>query len=123
MHNSQSKHSNEFVKIFSRGWLILTASNLRADMLREKANKVKIGKNWIEDLNKRDRLIHEAEIIEWRGRKVWAELNSYRGKYINFCSLTSDNILISDVREKVQRTYEDILPIAKKLAGVKQFLK
>lgn len=119
MFNANTKPSQYFRIIFSKAWLILTASNLRAQMLREKANNVKIGKNWIQDLNKRDAILHQAEIIEWRGRKVWDEIHSYRGKHLDGCVMTSDNLIISDIRNEVQETYEQILPKAKKLAGTK----
>lgn len=113
--------SAEFTALFNRANIILSACVLRADMLRAKAGKIKHSKNvntWIARMNEKDNLLNIADRTETRGRKVWGCITDFKGKYVNYRHITTDNTPIFDIILNAGSKYEQNLPTAKKLAGI-----
>lgn len=111
--------SIQLIDKFTKAYIILTASVLRADKLRQDANKIKRSNNvavWIKNMNKKDSLLLLADKTESRGRKVWVNTTDFQGKYVNYCHLTEDNKSIFEIQLSITSIYNDILPTAKKLA-------
>jgi hypothetical protein len=112
-------NSQQLTEVFIRANVILSASVLRADKLRQQAKDIKHTTNtatWIKNMAKKDQLLLRAERTEMRGRKVWDSVVSFQGKYVNWKHLTSDNKPIFDIQLSISDMYETILPKAKKLA-------
>lgn len=115
----------ELLKIFNKAHIILTASILRAEHLRNKAEQItgnrfgpwKNVSKWIEGSNQADKLKREADRTETRGRNVWASVTDFQGKYINWRNLTKDGQQIYNLRT-AGINYDNNLKAAQKIAGL-----
>lgn len=115
----------ELLKIFNKAHTILTASILRADHLRNKAEQLTANRfgpwknvnKWIELNNKADSLKRAADRTESRGRKVWASITDFQGKYINWRHNTKDDQQIYSLWTS-GINYDNNLKAAQKIAGI-----
>lgn len=115
----------ELLKIFNKAHTILTASTLRADHLRKQAEQITARRfgppkninKWIEASNKADSLKRAADRTESRGRKVWASVTDFQGKYINGRHNTKDDQQIYSLWT-AGINYDNNLKAAQKIAGI-----
>jgi len=111
--------TTELKALFIKAYTILTASVLRAEKLRNEAKNIKRTNNvklWIDRMNKKDELLRRADIVENRGRKIWASVGDYQGKYVNWRNVTNDGDSIYFLWVNTTDQYNAILPTAKKIA-------
>jgi hypothetical protein len=121
----EAETAAELLKIFNKAHTILTASVLRADHLRNKAEQLTANRfgpwknvnKWIEISNKADNLKRAADTTESRGRKVWAAVTDFQGKYINWRNLTKDGQQIYSLWTDAIN-YDNNLKAAQKIAGI-----
>lgn len=117
----EAETAADLLKIFNKAHTILTASVLRADHLRRKADILKRSKHsdkrHLEIINKADQLTEAADRTESRGRKIWASITNFQGKYINWRNLTKDGQQIYSLWTSAIN-YDNNLKTAQKIAGI-----